>query len=205
MTRAWKRPGAKSAAVVILRVVSVDESVDDRLARARRLFHEGKGPEAIELVKPIAARGRSDAQVLMGWAYEQGRGVGADAQVAEEWYDAAARQRDVHGMFYLGRLCDLRGDRDRAVALLERCAARDFAPALYRLAYLADTEDEKIRCLELAKRRGHIGAGVRLARLRLGRTRSPIEASRLLLELWRYAVEICRLSWRGEGFDRLLG
>ena len=53
--------------------------------------------EAVKWYRRAAEQGYTDAQVLLGIAYESGRGVHQDLALAQEWYGKACDNRDQIG------------------------------------------------------------------------------------------------------------
>lgn len=55
-------------------------------------FDRGDYEDAAELFADAAEAGNADAQLTLGWLYEQGRGLARDEAAAASWYRAAAEQ-----------------------------------------------------------------------------------------------------------------
>jgi TPR repeat protein len=58
---------------------------------------------ALELLRPLADQGNSQAQLDLGWIYENGRGVAQDDAQAVVWIRKAADQGDAEAQYILGR------------------------------------------------------------------------------------------------------
>jgi TPR repeat protein len=163
------------------------------LTRVRMLFDEGEDDSAVELLAPMAAGGLARAQAMLGWAYENGRGVEQDDGRAETWYQASASQDDPVGIYYLGRLCERMGEVGAAHEMYERAAELEFMPAFFRLGLLAQSDDEKIRLFEEATRRGHVPSSIRIAGLRFRKTRNPFRKFVLLVKVFGDLVTVYRI------------
>ena len=57
---------------------------------------------AVEWYRKAAEQGNVDAQVNLGWCYEQGEGVEKDPALAVEWYRKAAEQGNAGAQLNLG-------------------------------------------------------------------------------------------------------
>ncbi|MEP1198257.1 tetratricopeptide repeat protein [Tateyamaria sp.] len=75
----------------------------------------GKGLEAAQVGdfetalrewQPLADQGSASAQVMLGWMYDNGRGVPQDYADAAKWYRLAAEQGDADAQFSLSTLYD---------------------------------------------------------------------------------------------------
>jgi TPR repeat protein len=69
-------------------------------------FRRGDYPTAARRLLPLAERGSADAQALLGFMYEFGRGVPQDAVVAVHWYLCAAEQGHATAQYQLGLMYD---------------------------------------------------------------------------------------------------
>jgi len=73
-------------------------AVSDGIAAFRR----GDFLTAVQILGPLAEQGNAEAQALLGFMYEFGRGVPQNAVVAVHWYVCAAEQGNAAGQYYLG-------------------------------------------------------------------------------------------------------
>ncbi|HSS69122.1 MAG TPA: protein kinase [Casimicrobiaceae bacterium] len=76
----------------------------EQLADAERAIAAQRYADAIAIVKPLAEAGNAQAQVRLGDAYAEGRGVQRDAEVAEKWYEKAALQGNTGAQLKLGSM-----------------------------------------------------------------------------------------------------
>jgi TPR repeat protein len=62
--------------------------------KAIAAYQKGDYTTALRLWRPLAERGNSDAQSVLGDIYDQGQGVPQDHTAAVSWWRKAARQGD---------------------------------------------------------------------------------------------------------------
>lgn len=70
--------------------------------RASELYNLGKYKQVISMITPLAEKGNTDAQVMLGNCYENGLGLGMSPQIACQWYALAAEQGNARAMAKLG-------------------------------------------------------------------------------------------------------
>ena len=75
---------------------AVPAKVEGPMKEALDAFNEGRHVKAIDIARPLAENGNSDALFLLGFAYESGRGVEMSREKALEYYGKAstAGQKD---------------------------------------------------------------------------------------------------------------
>lgn len=84
------------------------------------LYDEGKYPEALALLRPIAGKGYGPARNIMGLAYTRGAGVPMSEDTAVGWFRAGAEQGDeacsfnLAGMYLQGGLSAKRDYQEAA-------------------------------------------------------------------------------------------
>src|ERR1043165_4732464 len=93
----------------------------------------GNWPLAIANFRPLADRGDADAQYAMAQAYFLGRGVPQNNNLAEQWYERAARQGNEEAQANYGLLLFQNGRRREAMPWIERAAGRGDPRAQYVL------------------------------------------------------------------------
>jgi uncharacterized protein len=91
----------------------------------------GNYPLAIANFRPLADRGDADAQYAMAQAYFLGRGVPQNSNLAEQWYERAARQGNEEAQANYGLLLFQNGRRREALPWIERAANRGDPRAQY--------------------------------------------------------------------------
>lgn len=64
----------------------------DFLEQGIHAFRRGDQGRAVELWRPLAEEGRAEAQLFLGYAYAEGKGVAPDPRRSFDWYLKAARQ-----------------------------------------------------------------------------------------------------------------
>ncbi|MEA3066347.1 MAG: uncharacterized protein QOJ27_2808, partial [Sphingomonadales bacterium] len=72
--------------------------------------------------RPLADKGNADAQFNLGQAYKLGRGVTANAGVAQGWYEKAARQGHEQAQVNVGLLLYNGGRRSEALPWIRKAA-----------------------------------------------------------------------------------
>jgi uncharacterized protein len=93
----------------------------------------GNWPLAIANFRPLADRGDADAQYAIAQAYFLGRGVPQNSNLAEQWYERAARQGHEEAQANYGLLLFQNGRRREAMPWIERAAGRGDPRAQYVL------------------------------------------------------------------------
>src|SRR5215217_2635725 len=96
-------------------------------------WRAGNYEAAIREWRPLADAGDADAQFNLGQAYRLGRGVPADAALAQTWFERAARQGHAQAEANLGLSLFQTGERERAVPWLQKAADRGDPRAQYYL------------------------------------------------------------------------
>ncbi len=139
--------------------------------RARTLYWHGRDSEAIELLEPLAERGRADAQEELAGLYF-GRW---DLERSLHWFRKAAEQNRPEALYHLGRMHEngwgMRApDRAAAIDWYHAAAERGHAGSRVRLAQLAISEAQPDATaartwLEPAVASGDVEAMIELARL----------------------------------------
>lgn len=185
-----------------------DEPTEERLRRALKLIRAMRDRDAIDILRPLAAAGQPQAQLLLGWTYQVGRGHPVDKATAEHWYAAAATHDYPPAQFYLGALHQERGETQEALNLFERAATREFPPACYRLAlhYLRRRgyEQNALSLLETARKQGSLPAAIKLARMGLSGRFGLRAWLRAVFDLPLNAVRVFRLASSDPNDERLL-
>lgn len=85
-------------------------------------WQAGNYGAAIAQWRPLAERGDPDAQFNLGQAYKLGRGVNADMQIAQTWYQKAAQQGHEQAQANLGLILFQNGNRAGAMPWLKKAA-----------------------------------------------------------------------------------
>lgn len=116
---------AIAATPVLAQQTSVRAGVD--------AWQAGNYEEAVRQWRPLADRGDADAQYNLGQAYKLGRGVPLNMNLAEQWYERAARQGHEQASANLGLILFQNGRRREAMPYIERAAAGGDPRAQYVL------------------------------------------------------------------------
>ena len=109
-------------------VVEKEESAEQMLARANKLFNEEKYSEAVLLYRKLAGRGVDYGQNNLGHCYLNGLGVEKDYSEAVKWFRKAAEQGCQLAQYNLGQ-CFYNGfgvekDYSEAVKWFRKAAGR---------------------------------------------------------------------------------
>jgi len=91
----------------------------------------GNYEEAIRQWRPLADAGDADAQFNLAQAYKLGRGVPVNNNLAEQWYERAARRGHEEAGANLGLILFQNGRRRDAMPYLQRAAERGDPRAQY--------------------------------------------------------------------------
>ena len=107
---------------------AVPAKVEGPMKEALDAFNEGRHVKAIDIARPLAENGNSDALFLLGFAYESGRGVEMSREKALEYYGKAstAGQKDATYRLALILLSSKeKTERDQGKKNLEEAAQKD--------------------------------------------------------------------------------
>ena len=104
------RPIRRSVAIVLAGLALAFAMPGPLAARppvdGTRAFARGDYVEAARIAGPRAEAGDADAQALLGYLYEHGRGVTQDYILAVHWYTCAAEQGHPTAQYLLGLMYD---------------------------------------------------------------------------------------------------
>lgn len=118
-----------AAAGAIMAAPAMAQSVEAGIAAWQAGNHE----EAVRQWRPLADRGDADAQYNLAQAYKLGRGVPVNLNLAEQWYERAARQGHEQAGANLGLILFQNGQRQRAMPYIQRAAEAGDPRAQYVL------------------------------------------------------------------------
>ena len=155
----------------------------------------------------LAARGSVASMLYLAGEYRiGGASVLKDLDRAKYWYEKAEQNGGAPASYMLGVVCSQLSQYDKAFAAFSRGAARNYLPAIYRLAMLhhdgLGTSTDINRCrtlLELAASRGHLFAKRDLATLFLRGRFGPLLMMRgisMLASLLFNVIGFCAKSLR---------
>jgi TPR repeat protein len=85
-------------------------------------WQSGNYDEAVRNWRPLADRGDADAQFNLGHAYRLGRGVPQNMNLAEQWYERAARAGHQEAQAMYGVILFQNGRRSEAMPYIRRGA-----------------------------------------------------------------------------------
>ena len=85
----WIRTVASAGALALcLTTQAMATSFED----AQSAYNQGNYAEAVRIWRPLAARGDTRSEYMLGKAYDRGQGVAQNYAVAAQWYLRAAEQ-----------------------------------------------------------------------------------------------------------------
>ena len=97
---------ALALAGLLIMAVTQSATADSVARRAEAAMARQNYAAAVALLSPPAQHGNRDAQALLGYLYEIGRGVPQDETQAALWYRRAAEQGQSFAQYQLGLLYD---------------------------------------------------------------------------------------------------
>lgn len=114
-------------------LILVAPALADEVKDGVEAWERGDYARAVEEWRGPAMKGNADAQFNLAQAYKLGRGVPQDLNQAQMWYEKAAAQGHLQAEDNLGLLLFQKGDRQRAMPMIERSSARGEPRAQYIL------------------------------------------------------------------------
>jgi len=106
----------------------------------RAAFKRGDFKTALQLLRPLAEKGNSIAQNILGIAYQEGLGVEADIDTSLIWYRKAAEQGNAESQHELGTLYGIGWGvpKDKAMSLVwhRKAAEQGYAPSQGILGFM---------------------------------------------------------------------
>ena len=114
------------------------KSILESLKLANNLYDKGEFKKSIAIYMEHAASGDVNCARRVGWMYVFGEGVEVNDQEALKWFSIAADNNDEESLFGIGYVYLMREDREweKAYEFFFRSAELDFAPAIFRLAWI---------------------------------------------------------------------
>ena len=119
--------GAAATALVALGAPALAQDVEAGI----QAWQAGSYEEAVRNWRPLADRGDQDAQFNLGHAYRLGRGVPQNMNLAEQWYERAARAGHVEAQAMYGLILFQNGRRQEAMPYIQSAAERGDQRAQY--------------------------------------------------------------------------
>ena len=119
--------GAAAAALLTLGAPALAQTVEAGISA----WQAGHYDEAVREWRPLADRGNHDAQFNLGHAYRLGRGVPQNMNLAEQWYERAARAGHVEAQAMYGLILFQNGRRREAMPYVQNAAERGDMRAQY--------------------------------------------------------------------------
>ncbi len=134
MTRLTQQGGRRwpmllSLPLMIVAQGAAAQPAADEVAAARLDYIAGSYEAALEVLRPAAEAGDPIAQNILGDAYDTGKGVTRDSDIALDWWEKAAAQDFDKALYNLGRRYQP-SDIATAMAYYERSVATGYSPAM---------------------------------------------------------------------------
>jgi uncharacterized protein len=126
----WGLAGSIALATAIPAAASLAQHGIEEGVKA---WEAGRHEEAVRLWRVLADRGNGDAQFALGHAYRLGRGVPQNLNLAEQWYERAARNGHQEAQAMYGVILFQNGRRREALPFIERGAENGDPRAQYVL------------------------------------------------------------------------
>jgi hypothetical protein len=188
----------------------MSDSYADAHDIADTLFLQKKYKEALDEYRILADGGSIAAQLRIGWFYQEGLGVPRNTDEACQWYKKAAENGSSLGQFYLGSLYAREKNYQQAVDMLNKAAAQNYMPAMYRLGQMYDAGEgvapdrkKALEYIEQAAEMGHLFAQRNIAGRMIkgdyGITKIPQGLYQFVKILW----DVVRIAHHDEHDERL--
>jgi len=81
--------------ILILSLLVTGQAFAGAYEDALKKYGRGEYKAAYQLLKPLAEQGNSNAQMMLGFMYDQGRGVPQDSAETEKWLRRSAKQGNI--------------------------------------------------------------------------------------------------------------
>jgi len=88
-----RRPAAVTILTISLLITG--QAIAGSYEDALKEYGRGDYKAAYQLLKPLAEQGNSNAQMMLGFMYDQGRGVPQDSAETEMWLRRSAKQGNI--------------------------------------------------------------------------------------------------------------
>jgi len=180
------------------------------LKTAEQLLDDEKFQEAYTAYLSLAEDGQLDAQVMVGWMKENGRGVSRDLAGALEWYRKAAERGSSVAEFHLGTVLMKTGEKSEAFLWYTKAASSAYMPAVYRLAWAYEsgtgTPIDKDLAGTLFKKnasRGHLPSELVLAKKMLKGSQGDFNRILGIYYILKIYVQVVLIARRDLGDDRV--
>jgi TPR repeat protein len=180
------------------------------LKTAESLLDSEKFQEAYAAYLSLAEDGKLDAQVMVGWMKEHGRGISRDLAGALEWYRKAAEGGSSVAQYHLGTILVKTGEPSEAFRWYAESASSAYMPAVYRLAWAYEvgtgTPIDKGLAGTLFKKnasRGHLPSKLVLAKKMLRGSHGYLMRPLGIYYCVRAYLQIWLIGWEDLEDDRL--
>lgn len=125
---------------VLVMLVTSGPSVADKLSIGIAAYDSHIYVKSYKLLKPFADQGKAEAQLYLGFMYEEGNGVPKDYSVAMSWFQKAASQNNKEAIYWIGNLYaqgkGVNRNMPKAAKWYLKAAKLDHAVAQSKLGYM---------------------------------------------------------------------
>lgn len=191
---------------------TVDSS--DKLKTAEQLLNDEKYQDAYAAYLSLAEDDQSDAQldaqIMVGWMKENGRGTSQDSTGALEWYRKAANAERPVAQFHVGRILMRTGESSEALRWFEKAASREYMPAVYRLAWAYESgtgtlvdKDHALTLFSQSANGGHLPSQMVLAKRILKGSQGSFMRFWGVYQVLKIYLETTLVAWRDMRDDRI--
>ena len=100
------------AIILIVPLLLAGPALAGSFEDAVKEYGRGEYKTAYQLLRPLAEQGNSNAQLMLGFMFDQGRGVPQDYAEGEKWFRKSAKQGNI-GAQYTLRLLKERAEKEK--------------------------------------------------------------------------------------------
>ncbi len=98
--------------ILLISLLMAGQAIAGSYEDALEEYGRGDYKAAYQLLKPLAEQGNSNAQMMLGFMYDQGRGVPQDSAETEKWLRRSAKQGNIGAQTTL-RLMKERAEKEK--------------------------------------------------------------------------------------------
>jgi len=187
-----------------------DTKMQEQAGIANTLFKKGRFREALEKYLLVAEAGSIEAQLLVGWIYQVGRGVEKNLNESHYWFLKAIESNAPEAQFYLGRLYEQERKYQEAINCFRKSAMQNYLPSIYQMGTMyalgkgvVRNKEEAYKHYEQAANLGHLMAQREVGIMMVKGHRGVKKIPQGILTLMRIPYKVVRLALKNIEDDRL--